>query len=92
MPILTETTPSRKGRAPVWLLIIALVVLPPMAVLGWSCYQPVTFVLDDHCFGFGYGTPSYRAYMSALNTAHYTSQGHRNYKVFFNYAYRIWWW
>lgn len=41
MPILTATDPSRKRCAPVWVLILSGVVLPLVAVLGWSCHEPI---------------------------------------------------
>ena len=41
VPILTETNHPRKRRAPVWLLILALVVLPLVGRFGWSSYRPI---------------------------------------------------
>jgi hypothetical protein len=52
MPILIETTHPRKRRAPVWLLILAVVVLPLVGVFAWSCVQPV--VLFDGTRGVAF--------------------------------------
>jgi hypothetical protein len=53
MPILTETTHPRKRRTPVWLLILALVVLPLVGLFAWSWYQPVRFLYGLRGVGFG---------------------------------------
>lgn len=55
MPILAETAHTRKRRLPVWALILAVVVLLPVVVFWWSCYQPVSIHLPGRGIGFGYG-------------------------------------
>jgi hypothetical protein len=52
MPLLTEATHLRKRCVTVWLLIFALVVLP-VGVVGWSCYQPVQLSLGAGAINFG---------------------------------------
>jgi hypothetical protein len=53
MPILTEAAPPRKRRAPVWLLILAVVVLPPVGLFGWSCYRTVHLKHAHRWIAFG---------------------------------------
>jgi hypothetical protein len=59
MPILTETTHLRKRHAPVWLLILAVVVLPLVGLFAWSFYQPV--ILSYQMSGIAFGRISKEA-------------------------------
>lgn len=53
MPLLTATDPPRQRRVPVWMLILALVVLPLVGLFAWSCYQPVRLVVNSRGIAFG---------------------------------------
>jgi hypothetical protein len=53
MPLLTEADPPRKRCAPVWALILAVVVLVPVVVIGWSCFQPIFLVFGKRKVAFG---------------------------------------
>jgi hypothetical protein len=37
----------------VWLLILAVVVLPLVGLFAWSCYHPVRLLYGPHWVGFG---------------------------------------
>ena len=53
MPILTEANPHRKRRPPVWVVILAVVVLPLSSVFAWSCYRTVRIGDGARCVVFG---------------------------------------
>lgn len=53
MPLLTEADPPRKRRVPVALLILAIMVLLPVGVFGWSCHRPVSVVVGSRGIGMG---------------------------------------
>lgn len=59
MPLLPEADPPSKRRAPVWLLILAVVVLPLVGVFGWSWFQPVTITQGKRGVAFGRTTYPY---------------------------------
>jgi hypothetical protein len=54
MPILPATQPREKRRTPVWMLILAVVGLPPVGLFAWSCYRVVGLELAGHGVGFGH--------------------------------------
>jgi hypothetical protein len=53
MPLLTEATHPRKRRAPVWLLVLAVVVLPLVGLFGWSWSQLIDLGPPDLGVAFG---------------------------------------
>ena len=55
MPLLAEADPPRKRRPPVALVIFAVVVVPLVGLIGWSCYRPIELHQSNHCVAFGYG-------------------------------------
>jgi hypothetical protein len=54
MPFLTETSQPRMRHLPVWLLILAVGILP-LGVFAWSCYRPITLEVGVHGVGLGGG-------------------------------------
>jgi hypothetical protein len=54
MPLMTEADPPRKCRAPVWALVLAVVVLPLAGLFGWSCSKPVILGTQTPSVQFGY--------------------------------------
>jgi len=69
MPILTKTTHPRQRHTPWWPLLLAVVVLVPVGVFGWSCYQPITLVWAEHEVGFGYGNAAGQAFIASTQRA-----------------------
>jgi hypothetical protein len=60
MPLLTEADSPRKRRTPVWVLILAAVVLLAAAVFGWSWFQPVKLYFGEWGWvAFGYNRGNY---------------------------------
>jgi hypothetical protein len=53
MPILRETDPLRKRRTPVWLLVLAVVVLPLVGLFAWSFHRPVQLLHGRRGILFG---------------------------------------
>jgi hypothetical protein len=43
MPILAATDQPQKRRKPVWALVLALLLLPPVGLSAWSWVTPVDF-------------------------------------------------
>jgi hypothetical protein len=69
MPLVPEAIPLQKRRAPLWLLILVLVVLPPVGLFGWSFHRPV--LIRGGCWrnaGFGriYSDPGGASWTNTL--------------------------
>ena len=59
MPLITEASQSGKRRAPPWLLILAVVILPFLVAFTWSWFQPVWLIRSWQGVAFGRTTEAF---------------------------------
>ena len=79
MPLRTETDPPRKRRLPVALAILAVVVLPLVALFAWSLYSPITVGESPRQVTFGH-YPDSALGPTKTNSAGYASDSTRGYR------------
>jgi hypothetical protein len=60
VPIVSEAN-QRERHSPVVALLLALVVLPPLGVFAWSCYEPVVLMLPGRWLWFGHTSEEHQS-------------------------------